>query len=162
LEEKEMKAKKILREIIITLAIILVSITAFIGFYLPNLNGVKDIIPEYLLGMELSKYRVFELVPNTGTRTINYDANGKEIPSDDKDKEVASSEEKPYNNPDVLNEENYKATKTVIENGSLFFIGLTIFTVFFDSIQYAEYSSISILVLPNPICFTNTLSFKYP
>ena len=111
-----MKAKKILREIIITLAIILVSITAFIGFYLPNLNGVKDIIPEYLLGMELSKYRVFELVPNTGTRTINYDANGKEIPSDDKDTEVASSEEKPYNNPDVLNEENYKATKTVIEN----------------------------------------------
>ena len=100
---------------LIVMIIILLSLISFVGIYVQEKNRVNNIIPDYILGMDIEGYRKIELKVNTGTKTINYDENGNVIDSSDTTTTVANSEEQPLNSEEKINEENYKESQKVIE-----------------------------------------------
>lgn len=110
-----MKINKILKITLIILVIILLSIISFIGIYIQDKGRMINVIKEYSLGMDLKGSRKVELEVNNSKETINYDSEGNVIPSNDTETEVASSEEKLVNDESVLNAENYKQTKKILE-----------------------------------------------
>lgn len=106
---------KNLKIAIIILIIVLLSVVSFIGIFTQDKNNMKNIIKDYTLGMDLVGTRKIELDVNKSNKTINYDAQGNKIKSTDTETEIASTKEEPVNNQNVLNKENYIASKNVIE-----------------------------------------------
>jgi len=114
-EEIQVKKVNKLKVGLIVMIIILLSLISFVGIYVQEKNRVNNIIPDYILGMDIEGYRKIELKVNTGTKTINYDENGNVIDSSDTTTTVANSEEQPLNSEEKINEENYKESQKVIE-----------------------------------------------
>lgn len=110
-----MKKNKALKLTLIILIIILLSIISFAGIYVQNKNTMENVLPEYLLSRDFSGYRIVELKVSDDKTTINYDAQGNEIPASDTETEVAKTEEKATNPEEVLTSENYKKAKQIIE-----------------------------------------------
>ena len=110
-----MKLEEKLKLIFIIAIIILFVMIGFIGIYVQDKGMIYNILPEYLLGMELKGYRKIELRMNTDAEIIKYDAEGKVIDESDTQTEVASSEEKKVNEDSVKTEENYKKVKKIIK-----------------------------------------------
>ncbi len=110
-----MKTNKVLRTSLIVMVIVLLVLVSFIGIYVKDKAMMKNIVKEYQLGMNLGGSRQIELNVNTSTKTIKYDAEGKEIASTDKTTEAATTEEKKINEEDVLTTENYKQVRTILE-----------------------------------------------
>lgn len=87
--------------ITIALAIILVSLIAFVGIYMQTQNRMENKVKDYQLGSKLEGRRVIELkVSDTTTET---DENGNET-------KVAREQ-----SPEILTEENYEVVKSTIE-----------------------------------------------
>ena len=101
-----MKKVKILT---ITLAIALISMVAFAGVYVTKQNRMENKVKSYTYAMDLK-----------GATTIK-DSEGKEVENSSNltDEEISkkgyTKEETDYNSQDVLNVENYKKSKEVIE-----------------------------------------------
>lgn len=110
-----MKTNKVLRTSLIVMVIVLLVLVSFIGIYVKDKAMMKNIVKEYQLGMNLGGSRQIELNVNTSTKTIKYDAEGKEIASTDTTTEAATTEEKKINEEDVLTTENYKQVRTILE-----------------------------------------------
>lgn len=111
-----MKTNKVLRTSLIVMVIVLLVLVSFIGIYVKDKAMMKNIVKEYQLGMNLGGSRQIELNVNTSTKTIKYDAEGKEIASTDTTTEAATTEEKKINEEDVLTTENYKQVRSILEN----------------------------------------------
>lgn len=111
-----MKINKILKITLIILIIVLLSMVSFVGLFIQNKNEYANILPEYKLGMDLSGYRKIVLEVSNDTEKINYDAQGNIIPAEDTTTEVANSEDKKVNPEEMLNENNFKNAKKIIEN----------------------------------------------
>lgn len=98
---------------LITLLIILLSIISFVGLFIQDTKFMKNILPEYQLGMDLEGYRAVTIAVNEGTETIYYDADGNQVSSEVED---GTSEEVPVNSEEVITAENFQKTKQIIED----------------------------------------------
>lgn len=120
-----MQSKK-LRNILISFIVLLICLVSFIGIYVQNKNEMVNIIPDYLLGVDLKGGRIVELKVSDEKNTVIRDkdgniventknAEGNEMTDDElKEKEYTKSEE-PVNSEDKLTEENYEKSKQIIE-----------------------------------------------
>ena len=81
----------------------------------------KNLIPDYVLGMDFSGYRAVTIVPSTATETIYYDKDGNVVDEEAKD---GTKEEVPVNSEDVLTQDNFERTKKIIES-RLYDVGVT-------------------------------------
>ena len=105
----------------IILGIILITMVAFFGVYVPVQNRMEDKVKDYEYAMDLKGGRNIRLAVDTSSDTVIKDAEGKEVTDADNlsDEELAekgyTKEETPYNSEDVLNEDNYKKSKEIIE-----------------------------------------------
>lgn len=103
---------RILKIIFITLLIILLSIISFVGLYIQNTKSMDNILPEYILGMDLRGHRAITLKVSDATETIYYDKDGNVV---DEEAEDGTSEEMPVNDETDLTHENYLKTKEIVE-----------------------------------------------
>ena len=101
-----------LKIIFITLLIILLSIISFVGLYIQNTKSMDNILPEYILGMDLRGHRAITLEVRDATETIYYDKDGNVV---DEEAEDGTSEEMPVNDETDLTHENYLKTKEIVE-----------------------------------------------
>ena len=101
-----------LKIIFITLLIILLSIISFVWLYIQNTKSMDNILPEYILGMDLRGHRAITLKVSDATETIYYDKDGNVV---DEEAEDGTSEEMPVNDETDLTHENYLKTKEIVE-----------------------------------------------
>ncbi len=113
-----MKKIKILT---IVLGIILVTMIAFFGIYVPVQNRMENKVKGYSYTMNLKGSRNIRLKVDQSNKTTIKDSEGNEVENsenltDDQIQEKGySKEETPYNSEEVLNEKNYFNTKDIIE-----------------------------------------------
>ncbi len=112
---------KKVKTLTIILIIILLTTIAVLGIYIPKQNKMENIVKDYTYGMDLKGARVVTLKADTSNKTIIKDKEGKEVSDANslseeelKQKEYVK-EEIPYNNSEVLNQNNYKKSKEIIE-----------------------------------------------
>lgn len=94
------------------LVIILLSIISFIGLFVQDTKFMKDLIPEYKLGMDLKGYRELSLAVSDEKETVYYDKDGKEV---EKKTEDGTTKEIPVNSEEILTKENFNKTKQLID-----------------------------------------------
>ena len=114
-KKNKMKTIKI---ITIILAIILISIISFFGIYTQNKNKVSNRVKDYQYAMDINGARTIKLKVNTDTKEVIKDKEGKTIDSatdEEIEKNGYTKENVPNNSEDILNTENYKKVKEVIE-----------------------------------------------
>ena len=111
-----MKKIKILT---ILLAIILISVIAFLGVYTQVQNRMENQIKNYTDAMDLKGSRNVRLTVSTGNTTVVKDAEGKVVEEELTDEQIAekgyTKEEVPDNKEEIKNVESYKDSKKVIE-----------------------------------------------
>ncbi|MGN1300578.1 MAG: hypothetical protein ACI4VC_04460 [Clostridia bacterium] len=122
MEEKKWKITKqgkesikLLGNILTVIIIILLSVVSFVGIYVIDKNSMKNIIPEYKLGMDLYGARNIAIKVDDSTETKKYDADGNLV-TDVSSEEYAEEVEEPVNSPEMLTTENYKLVKDIIED----------------------------------------------
>ena len=115
-----MKAYKIITIISVTLLIAIISVASFSGIYKLKDYKVREVVPEYILGMEFTNSRIVELKVDTSVKeTKIYDKEGNEIT--EQQEGVEYTEENGYtvienkvNPDDRLTKENYEKAKKII------------------------------------------------
>lgn len=113
-----MKQVKILT---IVLVLVLVTMIAFFGVYIPTQNRMSNKVKEYSYAMDLKGARTIRLKVDDTKQTIIKDAEGKEVEQTEEltDEQIAekgyTKEEKTENSAEVLTQENYQASKKIIE-----------------------------------------------
>jgi preprotein translocase subunit SecD len=138
---KGKKLTKILMSILLVLASIAVIVIAFVGIYLPNLNKLKNIIPDYTLGSEIDgviEYRL-KVDDSEEEKEVYLDENGdvkgytedgkntsSSSSSDDEDSEdtaetakaetgyTLETRTKKTNNDEDLTKENFEKSKKIL------------------------------------------------
>jgi preprotein translocase subunit SecD len=138
---KGKKLTKILMSILLVLASIAVIVIAFVGIYLPNLNKLKNIIPDYTLGSEIDgviEYRL-KVDDSEEEKEVYLDENGdvkgytedgkntsSSSSSDDEDSEDTAETAKAEtgytletrtqknNNDEDLTKENFEKSKKIL------------------------------------------------
>lgn len=105
---------KLLGKILTITIILLLALISFVGIYVTDKNSMKNIIPEYQLGMELNGARNIVIKADNGTVTKRYDSEGKLV-TDDSEEENITEVQEPVNALELLTTENYKAVKETIE-----------------------------------------------
>ena len=120
-----MQSKK-LRNVLISFIVLLICLVSFIGIYVQDKNEMVNVIPDYILGVNLKGGRVLELKVSDEKNTVVKDkdgnvvkdtknAEGNEMTDDElKEKEYTKTEE-PVNADDKLTNENYEKSKQIIE-----------------------------------------------
>lgn len=114
-EKQNQGTIKLLGNILTVTTIILVALISFVGIYVKDKNSMKNIIPEYKLGMDLNGYRNIVVKPDDRTETKKYDSDGNLVAEDSKEENIKEVEE-PINPAEVLTFENYKNVKETIED----------------------------------------------
>lgn len=105
----------------IILAIVLVTMVAFWGIYVPTQNRMENKVEGYSYAMDLKGSRNIRLKVDDSSKTIIKDKEGKEVENSQNltEEEIAekgyTKEEIPYNTQEVKKEENYKQVKKIIE-----------------------------------------------
>ena len=113
-----MKKVKILT---IILAIVLVTMIAFFGIYVPTQNRMENSVKGYSYAMDLKGARTIRLKVDDTNKTIIKDSEGNEVTDAENltDEELTqkgyTKEEVANNTQESLTEENYKASKKIIE-----------------------------------------------
>ena len=112
---------KKLKLLTIILGIILITMVAFFGVYVQVQNRMEDKVKDYSYAMDLKGARNIRLSVDDTTDTVIKDAEGKEVSDAENltDEELTekgyTKEEVKKNSDEVLNEENYKKSKAIIE-----------------------------------------------
>ena len=105
----------------IILGIVLVTMIAFFGVYVPVQNRMENKVKDYDYAMDLKGGRNIRLSVDNTVDTVIKDADGNEVTDADNltDEELAEKgyikEETPRNSEEVLTEDNYKKSKEIIE-----------------------------------------------
>ena len=105
----------------IILAIVLVTIVAFFGVYVPVQNRMENKVKEYSYEMDLKGARNIRLKVNKSNKTVIKDADGKKVQNSDNltDEEIQNNgykkEKVPYNAEENIKEENYEQVKQIME-----------------------------------------------
>lgn len=117
-----MKSQKIITIISIILLIVIITLASFLGIYKKQDYKVSNVVPNYILGMEFTNSRVLNFrVNQTVKSTTIYDSEGNEVT--EKEEGIEYTEENGYkivenkvNPADVLTKENYKKSKSILQN----------------------------------------------
>lgn len=114
-----MKAKNNnLKIILAILVIVLISLISFVGIFVKDNYKMKNIIPEYDLGIDFEGGRTFSIKPDETVNTEYYDKDGKKVEKssieEGKESEY-TKKEVPVNNKDILNDENYEKVKNIVQ-----------------------------------------------
>ena len=104
--------EKKLKIALITLLIILLSIISFVGLFIQDTKFMKNIVPDYQLGMDLEGYRVITLQVSDEEETIYYDKDGNVASTSQED---GTSKTVPVNAEENLTIENYAKAKELME-----------------------------------------------
>ncbi len=105
----------------ITLAIILITMIAFFGIYVPVQNRMENKVKDYSYAMDLKGSRNIQLKLNTENKTTIKDSEGNVVEDTEglTDEQIAekgyTKEETPYNADEAKTVENYKASQKIIE-----------------------------------------------
>ncbi len=109
-----------LGKILMVLCVIAICLISFVGILVSKQGQMKNVLPEYRLGMNLTGGRVSKFKISEKTEDTIYDAEGKvtnEGTNEDGSlKEGYRKETKPVNAEDCLNIDNYQKAKKVMEN----------------------------------------------
>ena len=97
---------------LVILFIILLSLISFTGIFVQDKNSMRNLIPDYQLGMDLEGYRVVTVDVSNAEETIYYDKDGNVVEEETED---GTTETVPVNSDDILTRENYEETKEIIE-----------------------------------------------
>ena len=131
-----MKKNKIILKITKILAIIAISLIAFVGIYMQKANRMENIVKDYQYSMDLEGRRIISLKVNSDKETIIKDSEGNEVEEELTDEQIAekgyTKEEKAYNGQEVLTLENYEKTKKILEK-RLKKLGVNNFTIRLDN-----------------------------
>lgn len=106
-----MKASKGLKIALILLIIVLISLISFGGIYIKDKNLVDNIMPEYILGMDLKGERVVHLKVDDSKKATEETTQEEQ----ENTEETAEKEKKLVNDPSVLTAENFELAKKIIE-----------------------------------------------
>ena len=112
---------KKIKTLTVVLAIVLITIVAFLGVYVPVQNRMGNKVKEYAYTMDLEGARSVRLKVDESNKIIIKDSEGKQVEDSENltDEEITEKgyikEEIPYNSQEVLNEENYQKSKEIIE-----------------------------------------------
>ena len=117
-----------LKVTLIILFIVLISLISFGGIFVQKAKNYENILPEYLLGMDLSGARHITLTVSDETEDVIYDKDGNVV-SEEGDDTTKKSE--PVNSKDALTKENYEKSKKIVEE-RLDLIGVPEYTLRFD------------------------------
>ena len=110
-----------LKLLTIILGIVLVTMVAFFGVYVQVQNRMEDKVKDYSYAMDLKGARNIRLTVDDSSNTVIKDSEGNEVSDAENltDEELAekgyTKEETKKNSDEVLNEENYKKSKSIIE-----------------------------------------------
>ena len=96
----------------LTIVLITLSIISFAGLFVQDTKFMKNLVPEYELGMDLEGYRAITVAVSDEKETIYYDAEGNVVTTEAED---GKSEEVPVNNEEDLTKENYEKAKDLIK-----------------------------------------------
>lgn len=111
--------KNTLLKILVVLIIILISLISFVGIYTKDKNISKNIIPEYLLGMNLSGIRTIKMDVDKTVNKVVYDNEGKETQDGKNEdgtlKEGYTEVEEKVNPDEKINEGNFENSKKIVE-----------------------------------------------
>ena len=111
--------KNVTIKILAILVIIAISLISFVGIFVKNKGTMVNVLPDYSLSKDLKGARIAKLVVDSSTQEIIIDNEGN-VTEDGVDeegnlKEGYSKQQEPVNKEEVLNEENYKICKEIIE-----------------------------------------------
>lgn len=113
-----METKK-LGKILAVLCIVAICLISFVGIFITKQGQMKNVLPEYRLGMNLTGGRVARFQVSDKTQDIIYDAEGKVTEEgtneDGSLKEGYRKETKPVNAEEILNIGNYRKAKKIME-----------------------------------------------
>ena len=114
-----MKQKnKTLKIILSILIVVLISLISFGGVFVKNKNRMKNVLPEYKLGMDFNGGRTFSIKPDDTVNIEYYDQDGNKVESssieEGKESEY-TQKEIPVNSEEILNKENFDKTKRIVE-----------------------------------------------
>lgn len=113
-----MKKNKLLK-ILTILIIIAISLISYAGIWVKDQEKMENILPEYILGMNLSGARVAKFTVSDETEEIIYDAEGNVTTQgkneDGSLKEGYKKEDKKINSEETLNEANYEKVKSIMQ-----------------------------------------------
>ena len=115
-KKQEKVSIKLLGKILTMVVITLISLISFLGIYVKDKNTVKNIVPDYKLGMDLGGSRNIVISVNDNKVTKRYDKDGKIVTDDSIEDENIKEVEEPINNPELLTKEHYKEVKDIIED----------------------------------------------
>ena len=102
-----------LKIIFITLLIVLISIISFVGLFVQDTKFMKNLLPDYQIGMDLEGYRAVTVNVSDESETIYYDKDGNRVEEEEED---GTKEEIPANPEEVLTKENYLKSKEIVQN----------------------------------------------
>lgn len=127
-----MKAKNnTLKIILAILVIILISLISFIGIFVKDKNKMKNILPDYELGIDLAGGRVFNIKIDDTVNTEYYDKDGNKVESssiEEGKEDEYTKKEVPINPQDLLNNDNFEKVKNIVED-RLIMLGVTEYEV---------------------------------
>ena len=103
---------RILKLTLVILVIILISMISYVGLFVQDTKFMKNLLPEYKLGMDLEGYRAITIAVSDEKETVYYDKDGNVVDEEDKN---GKTEEVPVNDKEKLTKENYVKTKEIIE-----------------------------------------------
>lgn len=121
----------------IVLVIILMTMIAFFGIYVPVQNRMEDKVKSYDLAMDLKGARVIQLTPSKGTKTTVKDQEGKEVEdgSNLTDEEITekgyTKETLPLNEESTFSADNYQSAKKIMEK-RLNYLGVSSYIINLD------------------------------
>lgn len=113
---------KKVKTLTIILTIILLTMIAFFGIYTQVQNRMENQVKDYELAMDLKGARTIRLKINNETKEVIKDKDGNIVETEETltDEQLTEKgyikEQQPLNTEDVLNVENYKKAKEIIEN----------------------------------------------
>lgn len=114
-----MKEKnKTLKIVLAILVVVLISLISFGGVFVKDKNKMKNVLPEYQVGMDFKGKRVFSIKPDETVNTEYYDSEGNKVESSSIEEGKESeyeTKEIPVNSQDILTKENFDKTKKIIE-----------------------------------------------
>lgn len=123
-----MKAKNnTLKIILAILVIILISLISFIGLFVKDKNRMKNILPNYELGMDFAGGRVFNIKIDDTVNTEYYDKDGNKVESssiEEGKEDEYTKKEVPVNAKESLNDDNFEKVKNIVED-RLTMLGVT-------------------------------------
>lgn len=116
-EKQNKLSLKLLGKILAVVLILLVAMISFGGIYVKDKNSMRNVVPEYKLGMDIYGARNIRIKVSDDTEIKEYDSEGNLITEEhvhDDEEDSHTEVEEPVNAPELLTKENYKAVKDII------------------------------------------------